>query len=240
MPAFFHPSGPTFLDLARQALSGTAQGYDQLAPRFNYTPFRTPDEVVAAVVGVATADGPVAAAVDLCCGTGAGLAALRPRVTERLVGIDFSAGMLREADAAMQRTEGVPVDLVHADVRDYPFTASFDVVTCFGAFGHFRRADEPVLARQIASALRPGGRFVFVTTDRVWPTSRRWWASRGFNAAMRVRNLAWRPRFEMSYLRFQLPRAERLLSDVGLEVEVVRGALPAPYEAGVIGIARRR
>ena len=39
--------GPTLLDLAQQAWSSTDHGYDLLAPRFDHTPFRTPDDVVA-------------------------------------------------------------------------------------------------------------------------------------------------------------------------------------------------
>ena len=39
----FHAKGPTFWELAVQALSSTEHGYDLLAPKFDYTPFRTPD-----------------------------------------------------------------------------------------------------------------------------------------------------------------------------------------------------
>ena len=42
----FHPKGPTLRELAVQALSSTERGYDLLAPKFDYTPFRTPDAVL--------------------------------------------------------------------------------------------------------------------------------------------------------------------------------------------------
>ena len=45
----FHPQGPTFLELARQALSSTERGYDLLASKFDYTPFRTPNEIIEVV-----------------------------------------------------------------------------------------------------------------------------------------------------------------------------------------------
>ena len=45
----FHEKGPTLLELARQALSSTEHGYDLLAPKFDYTPFRTPDAILDAV-----------------------------------------------------------------------------------------------------------------------------------------------------------------------------------------------
>ena len=41
----YHPDGPTFWELARQALSSTTRGYDLLAPKFDVTPFRTPDGI---------------------------------------------------------------------------------------------------------------------------------------------------------------------------------------------------
>ena len=66
----FLSEGPTFLELARQALSSTQRGYDLLAPKFDRTPFRTPDEILAAMVA---ALGPSGRALDLCCGTGADL-----------------------------------------------------------------------------------------------------------------------------------------------------------------------
>ena len=45
----FHPKGPSFFELVEQALSSTERGYDLLAPKFDYTPFRTPDEILEVV-----------------------------------------------------------------------------------------------------------------------------------------------------------------------------------------------
>ena len=98
-----HPQGPTFLELARQGLSSTQRGYDLLAPKFEHTPFRTP-EPVARVVGVRLArSGPFEDGLDLCCGTGVGLRLLRPLCARRVVGLDFSAGMLAEARRRLGR-----------------------------------------------------------------------------------------------------------------------------------------
>src|SRR5881227_3429906 len=93
----FHPKGPTFWELAVQALSSTERGYDLLAPKFEYTPFRTPDEVLAKVADYLRTLGPINSALDICCGTGAGLRFLRPFCHDRAVGLDVSAGMLTEA-----------------------------------------------------------------------------------------------------------------------------------------------
>jgi SAM-dependent methyltransferase len=96
----FGPRGPTLGELARQALSSTRHGYDLLAPKFDATPFRTPDWLLDAVAPRLGAPHSVARAVDLCCGTGAGLRILRPLCRELLVGVDFSLGMLAGARAS--------------------------------------------------------------------------------------------------------------------------------------------
>src|SRR3954452_6270631 len=89
----FGPGGPTLLELARQALSSTDRGHDLLAPKFDRTPFRTPDEVIACTLD---ALGEVrGVALDLCCGTGAAACLLKARAT--VVGVDRSTGMLAEA-----------------------------------------------------------------------------------------------------------------------------------------------
>src|SRR5437764_11057418 len=91
----FHPRGPTCLELAAQALSSTRKGYDLLAPKFDYTPFRTPDAILAAVAAQLRPLGPFGSGLDVCCGTGAGMRLLRPLCRERVVGIDVSQGMLK-------------------------------------------------------------------------------------------------------------------------------------------------
>jgi hypothetical protein len=42
----FHPQGPTLRELLVQALSSTERGYDLLASKFDYTPFRTPEAIL--------------------------------------------------------------------------------------------------------------------------------------------------------------------------------------------------
>ncbi len=101
----FHPQGPTFFELAEQALSSTRHGYDLLAPKFDYTPFRTPQGFLDAVGAALAALGPFDAGLDVCCGTGAAMAMLRPHCRQRVVGIDFSQGML---EVGRQRTAEAP------------------------------------------------------------------------------------------------------------------------------------
>jgi ubiquinone/menaquinone biosynthesis C-methylase UbiE len=229
----FHPRGPTFFELARQALSSTARGYDLLAPKFDYTPFRTPQPVLDAVGDHLGTRAPFGAGLDLCCGTGAGMALLRPLCRERVVGIDFSRGMLEVCRQATANAPGsAALQLVRGDVLALPFGASFDLATCFGALGHILPRDERRFVCEVARVLRPGGRFAFVTSE--WPSvcSKGYWLSRLFNGAMHLRNWLLRPPFIMYYLTFLLPESAELCRKCGLEVEVrelrVDGS-PSPY-----------
>lgn len=216
----FGPEGPTLRELLQQALASTEKGYDLLASRFDATPFRTPDAVVSRALSVV---GDVDDALDLCCGTGAGLVQLLPRTRRRLVGVDFSAGMLAAAKSRLGlAAEGnAPrVELQRRDLFATTFEEEFDLVTCFGAFGHVPVEAEPRFVRLVRRALRPGGRFVFVTAERPPRFSRSHLVSTAFNAAMRVRNAAVSPPFIMYYLTFLLPEVTRLLLWEGLEPAV--------------------
>ena len=240
----FHPRGPTFWELARQALSSTERGYDLLAPKFDYTPFRTPDELLAEIAPYLGEANSLDRALDICCGTGAAMRIMRPLCREAVVGIDMSQGML---DVAGQRlndaagmNNGADVVLVRGDVLAMPFDAEFDLAVCFGALGHIRTKDERAFVRQIASVLRPGGRFVFVTTRMPPKWSAAYWLSRGFNAAMHVRNWLIAPPFVMFYLTFLLPDCARLLEQAGFQVEVLpAGALNWHHRLRLVVATRR-
>ncbi len=227
----FHPEGPTFRELAREALSSTERGYDLLAPKFDVTPFRTPDEILRAAAVYLRAD-PPGCALDLCCGTGAMLEVLRPITRELPVGLDFSQGMLRVA-------RGVRTPLVRADALAPPFDEAFDLVTCFSALGHFFPSEHETLVRAIRRCLRPGGRFLFATGEMPSATSSGYWLSRAFNAAMHARNALWSPPFVMYYLTFLLPEAKSLLEGEGFAVRVIEGLFAEPFARYRLVDARR-
>ncbi len=234
----FHPQGPTFLELARQALSSTERGYDLLAPKFDYTPFRTPDSLLELTAPLIGEKKSIDSALDLCCGTGAGMKMLRPLCRKRIAGIDFSHGMLaiaRESTAAVAGE--ADLEFVHGDVLDMPFTSEFDLAVCFGALGHILPRDESTFVQQIAKALRPGGRFVFITARRPSRLSLIYWLARGFNAAMHVRNACIKPPFIMFYLTFLLPEATELLEQHGFRVEIHENVFPRPYQRGCVVVA---
>ncbi len=237
----FHSNGPTFWELAVQALSSTERGYDLLAPKFDYTPFRTPDSILSKVGEHLQTLGPFGAGLDVCCGTGAAMRMLRPLCKDRVVGIDVSAGMLAEAQRRTADAPGAaPLEFIRGDALRMPFQSAFDIAVCFGAFGHILTRDEPRFVAQIAQALRPGGRFVFVTSFMPSLLSPGYWLARGFNGAMRVRNLLLSPAFIMYYLTFLLPEAQRLLEANGFDVVVHAECFDWPFNSLRLVTATRR
>src|SRR5271154_4703424 len=112
----FSPQGPSVRELARQALSSVEGGYDLLAPKFDHTPFRTPDVVLEPTAAALGSAGPFGSGLDVCCGTGAGLAVLSSLCQGPVMGVDFSAGMLAQARRAHPEASWV-----RADVRALPF-----------------------------------------------------------------------------------------------------------------------
>ena len=195
----FSPQGPSLRELTMQALSSVEGGYDLLAPKFDHTPFRTPDDVLDATAGALDPFGPFGRGLDVCCGTGAGMRVLASVCQGPTMGVDFSAGMLAQARSA--HPDG---RWVRADIRALPFAGAFDLVVSFGAFGHFLPAERPALFGGVYRALRPGGVFAFPVGARLPITSGGYWALLGFDLAMRVRNALWRPPFVMYYRTWPL------------------------------------
>jgi SAM-dependent methyltransferase len=214
----FGPGGPSLEDLVREGFMSTVAGYDHLAPRFDTTPFRTPDSLldeIAAYLG----QGPrIGKLLDLCCGTGAVLKRLAPLYDEG-VGVDFSPGMLAQA-AQIAPPDGTTIRTIQADVLGWVPDDKYDVVTCFGAFGHILVPDQPKFLAMVRQALRLGGKFVFVTSPRPSPMQWSFWAAHGFNAAMVMRNAVVKPPFVMYYLTFPLEEALERCAAAGLEPRV--------------------
>ncbi|WP_329332203.1 class I SAM-dependent methyltransferase [Streptomyces sp. NBC_00663] len=215
----FSPEGPSLRELAVQALSSVEHGYDLLAPKFDHTPFRTPDSVLDSVAKALACGGPFEAGLDLCCGTGAGVEVLARVCRRSVTGVDFSTGMLAVArDRVRPSGTGPRVDWVRADARALPFGPAFDLVVSFGAFGHFLPRELPGLFGQVRSVLRPGGRFVFPVVAPPRPLSPGYWMLLGFDLVMRVRNAVWRPPFVMYYRAFRLGEVCRELEAAGFRV----------------------
>jgi ubiquinone/menaquinone biosynthesis C-methylase UbiE len=98
--------------------------------------------------------------VDLCTGTGS--SALRlARTGARVVGIDLSAGMLRQA---RRKSADLPaIQWVQADVRALPVASGrADRVTCAYAMYELTEAVRRDLLEEVVRVLRPGGKFVMM------------------------------------------------------------------------------
>jgi len=199
-----------------QALSSVEDGYDLLAPKFDYTPFRTPDDVLDATVGALRPLGPFGRGLDVCCGTGAGMRVLESVCQGPVMGVDFSAGMLAQA-----RRAHPDAGWVRADARALPFAGGFDLAVSFGALGHFLPAERPALFAGVYRALRPGGVFAVPVGAPPPLTSIWYWALAGFDLAMRVRNALWRPAFVMYYRTCPLPAVRDDLTAAGFTVTTI-------------------
>ncbi|MGH3354136.1 MAG: class I SAM-dependent methyltransferase [Nocardioides sp.] len=221
--------GPTLKELAVQALSSVEHGYDLLAPKFDATPFRTPDQILAATAEALGERGGFERGLDVCCGTGAGLGVLAEVTAQAPTGVDFSVGMLEEARKACP-----DADLVRADARALPFAAAYDLVVSFGALGHFLPEERLPLFTGILRALRPGGVFALPMSRAPGPTHPAYWLLSGFDLAMRVRNAVWRPKFVMYYRTHPRPALFADLRTAGFTVTTT----PLP-EIGELVVARR-
>ena len=212
----FSPQGPSLRELCVQALSSVERGYDLLAPKFDHTPFRTPESILSATVQALSKAGPFGKGLDVCCGTGAGLMVLRDLCEERITGVDFSTGMLRQARSAHPEAT-----LVRADARALPFTGDFDLAVSLGALGHFLPTERPALFEGVYRALRPGGIFALPIGAPPPPTSVAHWVLLGFDLAMRVRNAIWRPPFVMYYRTTPLAALRHDLTAAGFTAEAI-------------------
>jgi ubiquinone/menaquinone biosynthesis C-methylase UbiE len=212
----FSPQGPSVRELCIQALSSVEHGYDLLAPKFDHTPFRTPQDLLDATAQALSELGPFDQGLDVCCGTGAGIKVLKSVCQGLITGVDLSAGMLAQARSAHPEATWV-----QADARALPFSGRFDLAVTFGALGHFLPTERPALFEGVHRALRPGGVFAFPIGAPPPVTSVSYWAMVGFDLAMRVRNAVWRPPFVMYYRTTPLPAVRDDLTAAGFTVDTI-------------------
>ena len=103
---------------------------------------------------------PGARVLDLCCGPGRHSLELARRGYV-VTGVDRTAEYLRRARRKARR-EGLSVEFVKADMREFVRPGAFDAVAnMFSAFGYFRDPeDDARVLRNVGESLRPGGRLL--------------------------------------------------------------------------------
>ncbi|MCG3150343.1 MAG: Trans-aconitate 2-methyltransferase [Verrucomicrobiae bacterium] len=95
--------------------------------------------------------------VEVGCGTGLVTGWLVNCVQPgRVLAVDFSPAMLAQAQAKRLAAEFRCLDICH----EAPAAGAFDLAFCFQVFPHFR--DQTAALRNLARALKPGGRLVVV------------------------------------------------------------------------------
>src|SRR5258706_5619564 len=88
----FSPQGPSLRELCIQALSSVERGYDLLAPKFDHTPFCTPQSILGATAHALSELGPFGQGMDVCSGTGAAMKVLGRLREGHMTGVYFSSG----------------------------------------------------------------------------------------------------------------------------------------------------
>ena len=178
---------------------------------------------VVAAAGVASGD----AVLDVACGTGNAALAAAARGGGPVVGVDLEPLLLDQARAAAPE---VPVEWRVGDATALPVAdAAFDVVV--SAFGVMYAADQPAAARELARAVKPGGRVALAN-----------WAPGSFLPAMGAAlapflpppppDGAPPPRWGDE------PAARTLLHDAGLEVvSAERTSLTLDFDARAAAVA---
>jgi ubiquinone/menaquinone biosynthesis C-methylase UbiE len=133
--------------------------YDLIAHLFDAGPYRAKsvDLELLAFINQRAASDPIAI-LDIGCGTGSQLVANRSIVPHgRLVGLDRSLGMLRQA-----QRKSSDIIWVQGDCAMLPFAGqSFDFVACQHALHHVQ--DKAAMLHSVFRVLRPGGHLVILT-----------------------------------------------------------------------------
>jgi ubiquinone/menaquinone biosynthesis C-methylase UbiE len=146
--------------------------------------------------------------LDIACGTGVSTAVLGERCG-RVIGLDFSAGMLARA---RERLTDATYALVQGDFLWLPLAdCSVDVACCIGGTRHIPAGLEGRFLEEAHRVLAPGGNLIIPATE---PTLGRRAYALAYNGFMRLRGLDERVTF------WTPERTERLLRMQGFSPRV--------------------
>jgi 2-polyprenyl-3-methyl-5-hydroxy-6-metoxy-1,4-benzoquinol methylase len=164
---------------------------------------------------------PADAYLDAGCGDGrylAALPALGP-VPQRVVGVDIAETILDTARRATTEA-GLQPELVRANLERLPFGArEFDLVVSLQVIEHL--LDPATGVRELARVLRPGGRLLLSTDNRLRLLTRTLNGPRWLVASL-LRKRNFRDRFTFPHCTFTRNELVGLLAEAGLEVERTR------------------
>lgn len=101
--------------------------------------------------------------LDVACGTGPAALAAAERVGAqgRVVGVDYTEGMLAIARRKVRDRGLTQIELIQSDMLALPYGAEFDAVLC--VLGIFFVPDMTAAARALWSHVKPGGRLAVTT-----------------------------------------------------------------------------
>ena len=106
--------------------------------------------------------------LDVGCGPGRHALELAAR-KYRVTGIDISRKLIHAARRKAEDSQISGATFIRADMRHMTFTRAFDAaISVFTSFGYFSEADNERVIRNVASALRPGGRFLLDIINKDW------------------------------------------------------------------------
>ena len=154
-------------------MSGTVPWYETFfrEPWLDGFLLQIPDEHTATEVGfvvraLALPEG--SRVLDLCCGIGRHSRALA-RLGFRVWGLDLSEPSLEIAKSKAVGA-GLDIEYIHSDMRSIPFHGDLDaVVNMYSSFGFLEtEGEDERVVREIAGALKPGGRFFLDMSNPLW------------------------------------------------------------------------
>ena len=149
-------------DELMEVYDGWADRYDrELLEDWGYT---SPQKAVQLLLDAMVS--PELTVLDAGCGTGLVGVLLKEAGMSSLTGIDYSPGMLAEAER-----KGV-YDALHTMDMNLPLTLpsdSYDAVTCIGTFTSTHVKPEAV--KELARVTRSGGVLVFTVRDDYWQST---------------------------------------------------------------------
>ena len=190
--------------------------------------------------------------LDVPCGNGRLALPLAGR-GYRVTGVDITKTVLQEAQSSSKEAN-LELELRESDMRDLPWTETFDAAFCFwGSFGYFDDDGNRQFLEAVHRALKTGSRFALDVpnlTEHLLPISQhRSWSKKG--ETLVLENIAYRhtesrAETEWTLIRNGVSETKTtslrvygfreltvLLSEVGFEVREAFSSLDSePYELG--------